>query len=189
MKKIIGFFAVVAMVAMISSCGGQKQIPAANQGDVEVSTPFSSAEYRSDANYFRATGIGLSPDQATAKKISLLNARTELATSVSAVIKAVTEQYIQNISVADKQEYASKFEETARQVVNTTLEGSVIKDDKTFKTPEGKFRIYTVVEMSKVKIEAAVEDAISKDDKLKLDFDKYQFQKVFDEEMAKFENK
>ncbi|GHV09663.1 hypothetical protein FACS1894162_0710 [Bacteroidia bacterium] len=62
---------------------------------------------------------------ATAKKIALTNAKAELASNIQSVVKAVTENYT---------------------------------------------------------------NQIAKDSKLQLDFDKHQFQKVFDEEMKKFEN-
>lgn len=189
MKKIFGMIAMIAIASMLSSCGGQKQVPA-NEGDVEITLPFNTPEYRSDVDFFRATGQAVSQNQATAEKMAALNARTEIATSVTATIKAVTEQYINNTTIADKQEYASKFEETARQVVNTQLAGAIIKDKKMYRSKDGsKFTSYINIEMPKAKIQEAVSDAISADEKLKLDFDKYQFQKVFDAEMAKFEEK
>lgn len=187
MKKLIFIIASIALVSLVSSCGRQKLVPA-NEGDVEISLPFSSPSDMTDADYFRATGTATSPNQATAEKMATLNARTEIAASVTATLKAVTEQYTNNTSVANKQEYASKFEETARQVVNTQLEGAFIKGKKMFRSKDGsKYTAYINVEMPKANIEKAVTDAISKDDKLKLEFDKYQFQKVFDAEMAKFE--
>lgn len=185
--KFNNFFKVIAAAAVLPflfSCGAPKQV---TNGMEEVVTPLSSKEYRSDANFFRATGLGQSPDLATAKKIATLNARTEIASSIESTIKAVTEQYINQVSVGDRQEYASKFEENARQVVNQVLQGVVTKEEKVFKDKAGKYQYYINVEMSKEPVVKNITESISKDEKLALEFDKYQFQKTFDAEMAKFQ--
>lgn len=185
--KFIGIvLALSAASLMVSSCGGTKKV-AANQGEKELEVPLSSKEYRSDATYFRETATGKSPDMATAKKIALMNARTQLASNIATTVKAVSEQYINQVSIANKQEYASKFEETSRNVVNQEISGVTIKDEKVFKSKEGTYTYYVNIEMPKAKIAEGVADAISKDQKMALEFDKFLFQKTFDAEMAKFE--
>jgi hypothetical protein len=56
-----------------------------------------------------------------------------------------------------------------------------------FKEKDGKYTYYVAIEMSKEPVVNNVADRISKDAKLQLDFDKHQFQKIFNEEMEKFE--
>jgi hypothetical protein len=185
-NKLIVVIASLALVFGISSCGGAKQ--AAHQGSKEIAIPLSGKEYKSDATYFRSVGLGQSPDMATAKKIATLNARTELASSIASTIKAVTEQYINQVTIADKQEAAAKFEETSRNVVNQNISNVTIKEEKAYQSKEGKYSYYVCVEMPKAELVEEISNAISKDEKTKLDFDKYLFQKTFDEEMAKFEN-
>jgi hypothetical protein len=187
--KFNKFFKVVAAIAvmpMFFSCGAPKSVTSDMK---EVTSPLSSKEYRSDANFFRETGIGTSPDLVTAKKIATLNARTQIAASIQATIKLVSEQYLNQVSVGDKQEYAAKFEETSRQVINQVLEGVIVKEEKVFQDKAGKYQYYINVEMPKEPVVQNAVDAISKDEKLALEFDKFQFQKTFDAEMAKFENK
>ncbi len=188
LKNVFGVMGALALLVSVSSCGGPKKVES-NQGDVEIVIPFSSPADRSDATYFRATGQSSSPDMPTAKKIATLNARTELASGISAVLKAVSEQYINQVSIADKQEYSSKFEEMTRAVVNQELKSSIIRGEKVFKSKEGKYTYYVNMEMSKATLQEAIEESISKDEKTALEFDKYMFKKVFDEEMNKFENK
>jgi hypothetical protein len=123
-----------------------------------------------------------------AKKIALMNARTEIASTVQATMKIVSEQYLNQVTVANKQEYMAKFEETSRQVVNQVLEGVTIQEEKIFQAKKGPYQYYVNIEMSKDAVVKGVENAISKDQKLSLEFEKDQFQKIFDQEMAKFEN-
>ncbi len=186
-KHFIGIVASLALVFMFSSCGNKPV--SANEGDKEISTPFSTKEYRSDANFFRAVGIGTSPDMTAAKKIAILNARTEIAGIVSSTIKSVTEQYMNQYTINDKQEFQSKFEENARNVVNQQLQGVVTKDEKLFKSKEGKYTYYIAVEMPKDQVIDGIANGISKDAKMALEFDKFMFQKTFDAEMAKLEQR
>jgi hypothetical protein len=179
---MVAMVAIIAGVA-ITSCKGPKSVQSASN---EVTVPLSGKEYQTDKDYFRATQSGKSPDLATAKKIALQNARTELSAAIQSTVKAVIESYTNQRSVGDKQEYEAKFEEQARTVVNQSLSDVRTIGEKIFKE-EGKYTYYVAIEMSKVPIVNNVADRISKDAKLQLDFDQHQFRKVFDEEMQKME--
>jgi hypothetical protein len=168
----------------ITSCKSKKSV---QKGSTEVTVPLAGKEYQSDKEYFRASQSGKSPDLATAKKIALQNAKTELAGNIQSTIKAVTDNYTNQRSVGDKQAYENKFEEMARSVVNQTLNDVKIIGEKTFKEKDNKFTYYVAIEMSKEPIIKDLADRISKDQQLQLDFDKKQFLKVFDEEMDKFD--
>ena len=81
-------------VLTLAGCKSKKGTPVQKEtGAVEITVPFSSKEYRSDENYFRAKQVGKSPDLATAKKIAFQNARAEMAANIQATVKRVTDQY------------------------------------------------------------------------------------------------
>lgn len=180
-------FAGIAVVFAVSSCGGQKQV--VNSGKTEIITPFSSPEYRSDMEYFRATGTGTSKSMEAARSMASMDAREQLAAQVTAVLKSVSERYMNQINVADKAEFSQKFEANTRQVVNQELVGAITKDDKLYQNADGSYEYWVNVEMSRAKIEDGIEAAISKDEKLAVDFDQHLFMKTFDEEMAAFEKR
>lgn len=187
--KIIRFFSLVAVITMaiaVSSCG--KKPVSANPGFKEIEIPFSTPEYRSDLENFREVGTAKSPDQATAKKIALLNARTMLAANVNSVVKAVSEQYTNQVTIGDKQELGIKFEENARNIVNQELSGVTIVGEKALMNNEGTIVYYVAIEMPRANLQKAIEDSISKDEKLALEFEKDRFSKIFNEEMEKFAN-
>jgi hypothetical protein len=190
MKKSYLMIAGMAIFAavMISGCKGSKapSVEAVERA-TEISVPLSEKEYQSDKSYFRAKWSGNSPDLATAKKIALQNARTELATNIQATMKAVIEDYTNQRSVGEKQEYEAKFEENARTIVNQTLNDVKIIGEKIFKEKNNTYTYWTAIEMSKESVVNSVADRMSKDSKLQLDFDQHQFRKIFDEEMKKFE--
>lgn len=175
----------VAVLAF-SSCKSKKAVPIEKRtGAVEISVPFSSKEYRSDENNFRSKQVGKSPDQATAKKIAFQSARAEMAANINATVKRVTDQYTNQRTVGNTQEFENKFEELSREVVN--LEMSNVKEigEKLFQEPDGSYSYWIALEASKKEVFDKIDAKISNDAKLKLDYDKQKFQQIFDAEMKK----
>lgn len=171
----------------LTGCKSKKAVAVEKQtGLIEVSTPFDSKEYRSDENTFRSKQSGKSPDQATAKKIAYQNARAEMAANINATVKRVTDQYTNQRTVGNTQEFENKFEELSREVVN--LEMSNVKEigQKTFTDPSDKsWTVWIALEADKKSVFDKIDAKISNDAKLKLDYDKQKFQQIFDAEMKK----
>ncbi len=180
-KNLITLTMVLLAMVGITSCGGQKQQTAA--GRQEVFMPFNTPADKSDMDYFRATASGTSPDMEMARSIADLNARTQLGAQVSSVVKAVTEKYMNQYNVGDKMEFSQKMEQNTRMIVNQELNGAVVKGSKMYQNENGTYECWVNIEMPKVQIEAGIEEAISKDEKLAVDFDKHLFMKTFNEEM------
>jgi len=175
----------VAVLAL-AGCKSKKATPVAKDtGAVEISVPFSSKEYRSDENNFRAKQVGKSPDIATAKKIAFQNAKSEMAGNINSVVKRVTDQYTNQRTVGNTQEFENKFEELSRDVVN--LEMSNVKEigEKIYKEPDGGYSYWIAIEADKKEVFDKLDARISSDAKLKLDYDKQKFQQIFDSEMKK----
>lgn len=185
--KTINLLVIPAIVALtLSGCKSKKQTPIQKEtGAVEISVPFSAKEFRSNEDYFRAKQVGKSPDLATSKKIAFQNAKAEMAGNINSTIKRVTDQYTNQRTVGNTQEFENKFEELAREVVN--LEMSNVKEigEKIFKEPDGAFSYWIAIEAGKKEVFDKLDAKISGDAKLKLDYDKQKFQQIFDAEMKK----
>ncbi len=169
----------------ITGCKSKKTPIQKETGATEISVPFSTKEYRSDENFFRAKQVGKSPDLATAKKIAFQNAKSEMAGNIQSMIKRVTDQYTNQRSVGNSQEYENKFEELAREVVNMQLSNVKEIGEKIFKEPDGAFSYWIAIEANKKEVFEKMDQKISNDSKLKLDYDKQKFQQIFDAEMKK----
>ena len=185
--KILILTLLISILSIMIGCSGTKSYEQTT-GEEEFETPFNSAEYQSDNEFFRAKQSGKSPDLATSKKIALQNAKSEIAGKIQTTIKNVTDQYTNQRSIGNKQEYENKFEELAREVVNQELVDVKIMEEKTFKAQDGGYTYWIAIEISKDAILNGINSGISERKKLKLDFDKQQFEKIFNEEMKKFEN-
>jgi hypothetical protein len=122
-----------------------------------------------------------------AKRKANVDANAVLAASVNRTIKTVSDRYSQDITVGDASEFAEKFEEMTRSVVNQTLNNVSTVCSKTFEK-EGVYNVFVAVEVAKDEMLNNISDRISKDDRLRLDYDKMKFENIFNEEMAKLES-
>jgi len=181
---------LIPAIALLSivGCKSKKKTVQQTTGAVEITLPFSSKEYRSDEDFYRAKNVGKSPDLATSKKIAMQNATNELADAIQTMIKKVTDQYTNQRTVGKDQEFENKFEELARQVTSQTMNNIRVKDEKTFMEPDGKYTYWVALEADKKEVFKNMDSKISNDAKLKLDYDKQKFQSIFDEEMKKLAN-
>ena len=177
---LIGFTAVISFAGCKSTNKLEK-----TTGAQEITVPFSESKYKSDKDFFRAKQMGKSPDLATAKKIALQNAKAELAGNIKALVKRVTDQYTNQRTVGNKQDFENKFEELSREVVDQTLTDVKIMDEKIFKELDGSYSYWTAIEVSKQSLLDGVNNKISKNEKLQLDYDKKKFEDVFNSEMEK----
>lgn len=173
-------------VLTLAGCKSKKTTPVQKEtGAVEITVPFSSKEYRSDDENFRAKQVGKSPDIATAKKIAFQNARAEMAGNINAIVKRVTDQYTNQRTIGNAQEFENKFEEMSREVVNLQMSNVKEIGEKIFKEPDGSYTYWIAIEASKKEVFDKIDSKISSDAKLKLDYDKQKFQQIFDAEMKK----
>lgn len=189
--KSLTLVAIAAIAITATSCGSAKKAAsAANvENQTEVVLPFSDAKYKSDEKMVREVTSGKSPDLATAKKIAMTNAITEMGVKIQNILKAVRDNYTNQRTVGDAREFENKFEELARIVVNQKLQNITTLDEKAFKGSDGVYQYWVAIEMPKTQIYEAVEKGISEDAKLNLNFDKHLFEKTFNEEMNKFNGK
>ncbi|MDN3642244.1 hypothetical protein QWY87_06005 [Lutimonas halocynthiae] len=184
MKKLHIVLFVFSLAAI--SCKSKKEITKI-QDSTEVSIPFSGKQFENNKDFFRAKQVGESTDLATAKKIAEQNAKAELASNIEAVIKRVTEQYTNQRSVGSNKDFENKFEEMSREIVRQDVKDVNIIGEKLFRQKDGLYSYWIAIESSKETTLTGVYDGISKDAQLKLDFDKYQFEKIFNDEMSKYE--
>lgn len=185
MKTFTNLLVVLFVVTSIIGCKSKQKITKATSS-TEINVPFSENKYKTDKNFFRAVQSGTSPDMATAKKISMVNAKSELASSIQTTVKVVTDNYTNQRSIGNKQVFENKFEELSRQVTNQMLSNVVIIDEKLLKDENAKYTFWIAIEMSKDEVLNNLTDQISKEKKLQIDFDKYQYEKIFNQEMEKF---
>ncbi len=194
MKTVTAKFSSYALIALMlvggfSACKSKKkaaEAAAPPSGETEVKVLCSGPEFFTDEKNFRANNLGESMDQATAKKKALSNARADMASAINTQVKAVVDNYVNSREMNNKEEAAERYESLAREVVNQQLTGTKTICEKMMKVnTTGNYKCYVAIELSAQDLLAAYNDRLSKDDKLKIDYDYEKFKETFDKEMEK----
>ncbi len=187
MKKL-NYLSLVVLIAaaLIAGCKGKQKIPA---GEKEVVVPCSGSDFFTTAKFFRANSIGESQDQVTSKKKALTNARNELAQAINTTVKTVTDNYVNSREMNNKEEVEERFESLNREVVDQTLSGIRTICEKLVKTSQGSYKTYVAIELSADELVSKYNERLSKDERLKIDYDYEKFKETFEKEMEKMSNK
>ena len=186
MKNIFSYLACIVLAFSFTACKTKKLTSVT--GATEVIMPFSEDKYKTDKDFFRARNNANSKELSASKKMAMLNARSELAGIINTKIKQVIDQYSNTITVNDKTDYEKKLEIETRSAVEQSLSGITVAGEKLFKETNGSFSYWVVIEVSKKSILEGVNDKISKNAKLQLDYDKKKFEDIFNSEMEKLSN-
>jgi len=187
--KPLGLLLVGAVVfgSTFTSCKSKQEVSnVKNETLIEVYC--SGPDYRSDKNNFRANSIGESSDQVTARKKSMSNAKADLAGLIQTVIKGTTDNYVNSREFNNVEEVEERFESLTREVLNQQLNNIKVICEKQTITKEGRYKTYVAIEMSVDALEEALNNRLSKDQRLKVDYDYEKYKETFDKEMEKLEN-
>lgn len=188
MKKLTNLTLIViaAAAVLIEGCKSKEKLP---KGETEVNVPCSGPDYFTSKEFFRSNSIGESMDQVTSKKKALTNARNELAQSIQTTVKTVTDNYVNSRTMNNKEELEQRFESLNREVVDQTLAGVRTICEKLMKTEQGNFKTYVALELSANELVAKYNERLSKDERLKIDYDYEKFKDTFNQEMDKMSKK
>lgn len=178
--------AVVVFAFVISGCKSkEKAASTKDQGETLIEVYCSGPEFQSNNEFFRANQVGESVDQATAKKKAMSNARADMASAIETQVKGVIDNYVNSREMNNVEEAEERFESLTREVINQKLNGVKTLCEKTTKTSTGNYKTYIALELAGDELMNAMNERLSQDDKLKIDYDYEQFKKTFDSEMDK----
>ncbi len=187
MKKLTYSLMLFAFAgAVMIGCKGKEKLPT---GEKEVSIPCSGPDYFTSNKFFRANSLGESSDLVVSKKKAMDNARAELAASIQSTVKTVTDNYVNSREFNNKEDLEERFEQLNRTIVDQTLSGIKMICEKQVQTDKGGYRTYVAIELSANDIVEQYKENLSKDQKLKIDYDYEKFKETFDKEMEKMSNK
>ncbi len=187
LTRFVFVMAVMVTALLFNGCKSKEKATDYSALGTEVITPCSDNDYHTDLTHFRGTGMGEGTNLASARRKANLDANATLAASINRTIKSVTDRYSQDITVGDANEFNEKFEDLTRSVVNQMLNNVAVVCNQTFEK-EGKYSVYTAVEVSKDELLNNVSSRINRDERLRLDYDKMKFESIFNEEMEKLSN-
>ena len=141
---------------------------------------------RQQALPFSATGE--SQDREIAKKKARSNAETRLAQTVSATVKAVTDNYVSSTEFNNREEATESFNQLARTVVDQELRGAIAICEKLTQRENGVYVSYVALELSGEKVASKYNEKISEDERIMAEYNYERFKETFQEEMNKLGN-
>lgn len=189
LKSIAAIALTGAMALGTTSCGKKEKATTPKaQGEVLIETYCSGPEYFTSKKFFRSNAIGESMDHMAAKKKAMSNARAQLATDMNSTMKVVGDNYLKSSEFNNKEELTETFQENARTVVNQTLKGIRTICEKTTKTPKNTYKVYIAIELSADQLVNQYSERLSKDERIKADYNYEKFKETFNKEMEKIEN-
>ena len=171
---------MLALAFLLSDCKPSEKVPSTEK---EVSVP--CREFTSDNKFFRANNVGESMNQSVSKKIAMTNARNDLASAISTQVKTVTDNYINSRNFNNREELEAKYQTLNNEVVNQTLSGIRTVCEKLVQTKSGTYKTYIAIELSASDLVSRYNETISKDEKLRIDYDYEKFREIFEKEMQK----
>jgi hypothetical protein len=88
----------------------------------------------------------------------------------------------------NKEEVEERFESLNREIVDQTLSGIKTLCEKLVKTDNGTYKTYVALELSADELVSKYNERLSKDERLKIDYDYEKFKETFEKEMEKMGN-
>lgn len=178
----------LAIMSISYSCKSTKEIAQKPGDEVLIEQYCAGPEYFSDNEYIRANDLGESMDLSTSKKKAYSNARAKMAADIQVLVKSVNENYIDSREYNNVEEIEEKFQNLTYEVVKQKLNGIRTLCEKVTKTSNNTFRTYVAIELAGDELVSAIGSKLSKDAKLKIDFDLEQYKKTFEKQMKEFED-
>ncbi|MBX2967558.1 MAG: LPP20 family lipoprotein [Cyclobacteriaceae bacterium] len=188
MKKLSYSTLVLFALAgvLMVGCKGKEKL---QKGETELNIPCSGSDYFTNKNHFRANSLGESSDLVVSKKKAMDNARAELAAAIESTVKTVTDNYVNSREFNNREDLEERFEQLNRTIVNQTLSGIKMICEKQVQTKQGGYRTYVAIELSASDIVQKYNENLSKDERLRIDYDYEKFKETFDKEMDKMGNR
>ena len=181
--KLTNYILILFAISTIYSCKSNKGLSVEEQGEVLIEQYCSGDKYFSDKKTFRGNAFGESLDQMTAKRKARSNAQAEIAKTISSTMKIVGDNYVNSTEFNNKEEVTETFNEMNRLVVNETLKGVITICEKMTKTSDGKYKCYLALELAAEKLASKYHERLSKDEKIKADYNYEKFKETFEKEM------
>lgn len=178
----------LALAAGMTSCKKNKEVTPKPKGETLIQEYCTGPEHFSDKKTFRASAVGESMDRNAAKQKARSNARGELGKSIKATMQIVGDNYISSNEFNNREEVTETFNEMTRTIVDEELVGSTIICDKLTQREDGTYVSYVCVELSGSDMVGKYHEALSKDERIKAEYNYEKFKETFEKEMEKLGN-
>ncbi|MBP8791087.1 MAG: hypothetical protein KBH01_06615 [Breznakibacter sp.] len=175
----------VGMGVAVTGCKSKKKVSTNSEvGTILENLPCEDAG-KSDKNFYRASAMATSSDLSLAKEKALLLAKQRLVTLINSNTKSVTDRYVNEREMGEASEFEQKFENLTREVADETLQNIVVACEKASVLDSKKYRAFIAIEVNKKELLEGINNKLTNNAKLQVDYDKKKFEEIFNQEMEK----
>ncbi|TLX70683.1 hypothetical protein E9993_21990 [Labilibacter sediminis] len=175
----------VCLILGAYSCKSKEKVANNSEvGQILEDLPCEKAG-KSDKKYFRAFSMATSSDLSLSKEKALLLAKQRLVTLIQSNTKSVTDRYVNEREMGSASEFEQKFENLTREVADETISNIVVACEKSSVLADRKYRSFIAIEVDKDDLLNEMNNRISNDAKLQIDYDKKKYEEIFNQEMSK----
>jgi hypothetical protein len=193
-KSLLCITVSLAVLITLSSCKTsqlvKKQEVSDNSSDeIELITPFSGPEYKSNTDFFREKAAGVSKyNIEIANKQAVLEADGKISNDIEQLIKNVSEDVTNALQINDKMEISVELSQRVISVSKQYIKGTRTIAEKAFKSKkDGTITYWVVRELSLKPLVDEIANTISKDQKVKQAITKEEIRKMANDELDKME--
>ncbi|GAB1416011.1 hypothetical protein MASR2M117_14170 [Paludibacter sp.] len=183
--SVLNLFLLVGIISFSLTSCKTKALTSQDFGEVEVKTHCAGPEFQTNSKAFRYSAIGESMDQMTAKRKAMSEARAGLAAAINTTVKSVTDNYVKSGNYNNKEELMKNYEGLSREVVDQQLSGTSVICEKTTMTKSGNYKYYVCLELGSSELLSSLNQRMSNNEMLKVDYNYEKFKKTFEAEMGK----
>lgn len=177
---------LLVTVVMFASCKTKEETIKLGK---KVETPCLEKSF-DDVNYFRALGTATNVNYENSRKGALKSAKDMVKEKLGGFVKGISEDYSRVVSGQAPQDKIERLlESDMTTVVEKELNDAMQTCETTLKDDAGNFITYITIEISKEKLLNKMENTISQDEELSIEFNREQFRKYAEEKMKKMKQK
>ena len=180
------YFAGCLLAAvMLTGCSANKNVPTEWNGNREIDLPCAGYD-RDSEKYFTGMGIGENVNMQNSRSAALDAAKSMLQRKIGGLAKGLTTSYSKTMSGNANQDDVSRIVEgEIAQVIDRMLNDVEQVCEKMYQTPGGTYQSHIAIRISKKDIAESVSSSLSKNEKLRMEFDRDNFRKFAEEYMKK----
>lgn len=206
MEKI-SIIALAVVMMLLASCGGGKQTtnyqPQQKSQPIErgaekpkpsapklipVDLPCLDASI-DDALYFRDMGIGTAFNQQSAREAAMKSAKAMIRQHLAEYVKGMSTDYSKTLAGGESSydDVERSMEGVLNNVVESMLNSTERTCEKMLYNEDGQYVSYIAIQISKQEFVNKSAEALSVDEKLRIDFNREQYLKYAEEYMQKMQ--
>ena len=177
----------LGLTLALTFCKGPQKAPNASQkAIVDLDIPCLGPEYASDEKYMRVSQSFTHVNMAEAKKLAIRLANSQIALDLDEAISTIADDWAKTVTKDTDQNYSARMEDMTRTVVEeVSFRSRTICEKLQQNTETGKYLAYIAREVSLEELANKMDEAISQDEVLRIDYDYEKFKDQFNQEMDK----